>query len=74
MLYHKPVAQQRVLRDIPEQDGFPEAVEWPVEPEVGKAVPDPVDEFLDTLLEAGRLTQEEYNVITGVNAEERKDA
>lgn len=31
-------------------------------------------ERLDALLEVGMLTREEYNVITGVNAEERKDA
>lgn len=31
-------------------------------------------ERLDALLEAGRLTQEEYDSITGVNAGERKDA
>lgn len=38
------------LRDIPEQDGFPESIIWPELPTVTKAAPDPVDTAVDTLL------------------------
>ena len=43
-------AYRQVLRDITEQEGFPEAVVWPEMPEVVKADPDPVDEAVDVLL------------------------
>lgn len=43
-------AYRQALRDITEQDGFPEAVVWPEMPEVVKADPDPVDEAVDVLL------------------------
>ena len=38
------------LRDIPEQDGFPETITWPELPSVTKADPDPVDTAVDTML------------------------
>ena len=41
---------RQALRDVPEQAGFPEAIEWPVMPEVVKAAPDPVDTAMDALL------------------------
>lgn len=41
---------RQALRDIPEQDGFPEAITWPELPSVTKADPDPVDTAVDTLL------------------------
>ena len=41
---------RQALRDVPEQAGFPEAIEWPVMPEVVKAAPDPVDTAVDALL------------------------
>ena len=41
---------RQALRDIPEQDGFPEAITWPELPAVTKADPDPVDTAVDTML------------------------
>ncbi len=41
---------RQALRDITEQEGFPEAIEWPVMPQVIKAEPDPVDTAVDVLL------------------------
>lgn len=41
---------RQALRDIPEQEGFPESVVFPVMPEVVKADPDPVDTAVDVLL------------------------
>lgn len=41
---------RQALRDITEQEGFPEVIEWPVMPEVVKAAPDPVDTAVDVLL------------------------
>lgn len=41
---------RQALRDVPEQEGFPERVQWPVEPVAVKAVPDPVDTAFDTLI------------------------
>lgn len=41
---------RQALRDIPEQDGFPETITWPELPAVTKAAPDPVDTAVDTLL------------------------
>lgn len=38
------------LRDVPEQDGFPENVVWPDKPEYIKAEPDPVDTAFDELI------------------------
>ena len=38
------------LRDIPEQEGFPETIIWPELPAVTKADPDPVDTAVDTML------------------------
>lgn len=38
------------LRDISEQDGFPETITWPELPSVTKADPDPVDTAVDTML------------------------
>ena len=43
-------AYRQALRDIPEQDGFPETITWPELPSVTKADPDPVDTAVDTLL------------------------
>lgn len=42
---------RQALRDVPEQEGFPENVVWPELPAVVKADPDPVDEVVDVLLE-----------------------
>ena len=41
---------RQALRDITEQAGFPETIEWPAMPEVVKAAPDPVDTAVDVLL------------------------
>ena len=41
---------RQALRDITEQPGFPEVIEWPEKPEVVKAAPDPVDAALDVLI------------------------
>ena len=41
---------RQALRDITEQEGFPEAVIWPEMPEAVKAEPDPVDTAVDALL------------------------
>lgn len=41
---------RQALRDITEQEGFPETIEWPAMPEVVKAAPDPVDAAVDVLL------------------------
>lgn len=41
---------RQALRDIPEQEGFPEAITWPELPAVTKADPDPVDTAVDTML------------------------
>ena len=41
---------RQALRDIPEQDGFPEIITWPELPSVTKADPDPVDTAVDTML------------------------
>ena len=43
-------AYRQALRDIPEQDGFPESITWPELPSVTKADPDPVDTAVDTML------------------------
>lgn len=43
-------AYRQALRDIPEQDGFPETVVWPELPTKVKAAPDPVDDAVDLLL------------------------
>lgn len=36
-------AYRQVLRDIPEQEGFPETITWPELPTITKADPDPTD-------------------------------
>lgn len=41
---------RQALRDIPEQEGFPETITWPELPSVTKADPDPVDTAVDTML------------------------
>lgn len=41
---------RQALRDIPEQEGFPETIIWPELPAVTKADPDPVDTAVDTML------------------------
>lgn len=43
-------AYRQALRDIPEQEGFPEAITWLELPTITKAAPDPVDTAVDTLL------------------------
>lgn len=43
-------AYRQALRDIPEQEGFPETIVWPELPAKTKADPDPVDEAVDLLL------------------------
>ena len=43
-------AYRQALRDLPEQEGFPETIIWPELPSVTKADPDPVDTAVDTLL------------------------
>ena len=43
-------AYRQDLRDITEQDGFPETITWPELPSVTKADPDPVDTAVDTML------------------------
>ena len=40
---------RQALRDIPEQEGFPETITWPELPSVTKAYPDPVDTAVDTI-------------------------
>ena len=41
---------RQALRDLPEQEGFPETITWPELPSVTKADPDPVDTAVDTML------------------------
>lgn len=41
---------RQALRDIPEQESFPETITWPELPSVTKADPDPVDTAVDTML------------------------
>lgn len=41
---------RKALRDIPEQEGFPDNVIWPNLPSVVKAEPDPVDDAVDVLI------------------------
>ena len=41
---------RQALRDLPEQDGFPETITWPELPTITKADPDPVDTAVDTML------------------------
>lgn len=41
---------RQALRDIPEQEGFPETITWPELPSVTKADPDPIDTAVDTML------------------------
>lgn len=43
-------AYRQALRDLPQQEGFPENITWPELPSVTKADPDPVDTAVDTLL------------------------
>lgn len=43
-------AYRQSLRDITEQDGFPDTITWPELPAVVKAAPDPVDTAVDTML------------------------
>ena len=43
-------AYRQALRDITEQEGFPETITWPELPAVTKADPDPVDTAVDTML------------------------
>ena len=43
-------AYRQALRDITEQDGFPDTITWPELPAVVKAAPDPVDTAVDTML------------------------
>ena len=43
-------AYRQALRDLPEQEGFPDTITWPELPSVTKADPDPVDTAVDTLL------------------------
>ena len=43
-------AYRQDLRDITEQEGFPETITWPELPSVTKADPDPVDTAVDTML------------------------
>lgn len=43
-------AYRQALRDLPQQEGFPENITWPEPPSVTKADPDPVDTAVDTLL------------------------
>lgn len=40
---------RQALRNVPQQPGFPAAVEWPVMPTIVSAEPDPVDEAFDVL-------------------------
>ena len=43
-------AYRQGLRDIPEQEGFPDTITWPELPATTKSAPDPVDTAVDTLL------------------------
>lgn len=43
-------AYRQALRDVPEQEGFPQDIVWPELPAKTKAAPDPVDEAVDLLL------------------------
>ena len=43
-------AYRQALRDLPQQEGFPDTITWPELPSVTKADPDPVDTAVDTLL------------------------
>ena len=41
---------RQALRDLPEQEGFPQETIWPELPEITAAEPDPVDEAFDVLM------------------------
>ena len=41
---------RQALRDLPNQEGFPEDILWPELPEITAADPDPVDEAFDVLM------------------------
>lgn len=41
---------RQALRDLPEQEGFPQEIIWPELPEITAAEPDPVDEAFDVLI------------------------
>ena len=41
---------RQALRDLPEQEGFPQEILWPELPEITAAEPDPVDEAFDVLM------------------------
>ena len=41
---------RQALRDLPEQEGFPQEILWPEMPEITAAEPDPVDEAFDVLM------------------------
>ena len=43
-------AYRQALRDIPEQERFPEVIVWPALPAKVKAAPEPVDEAVELLL------------------------
>ena len=43
-------AYRQALRDLPNQEGFPEDILWPELPEITAAAPDPVDEAFDVLM------------------------
>ena len=43
-------AYRQALRDVPQQEGFPETIIWPELPAKTKAAPEPVDEAVDLLL------------------------
>lgn len=43
-------AYRQALRDIPQQEAFPDTITWPELPSVTKADPDPVDTAVDTML------------------------
>lgn len=43
-------AYRQALRDIPQQEAFPDTITWPELPSVTKADPDQVDTAVDTML------------------------
>lgn len=51
-------AYRQALRDIPQQEGFPDTITWPELPEKVKANPEPVDEAVELLL-SGATGEEE---------------
>lgn len=43
-------AYRQALRDVPQQAGYPNTINWPVKPEAVKADPEPVEDIVDAII------------------------